>query len=50
MKWLYRKLWHLFWRTLCPTPDRSRLHSWWYHNSGNIARYFYRKANGIRQN
>jgi hypothetical protein len=48
MKTIWLKLHFLFWRTLCPVPDRSRLHSWWYHHSGNIARFFYRKAHGIK--
>lgn len=47
-KWFYLMLWHLFWKTLCPMPDQTRLGMWWYHHSGNIARFFYRKAHGVK--
>lgn len=46
-RWICLKLWHLFWRTLCPRPDRTRLESWWYHRSAVIASFFYRAAHGI---
>lgn len=32
-----------FWNTLCCRPDGGRLHSWWYHHTGNIARFFHRR-------
>ena len=48
MKRIYLWLHNLFWRTLCPYPDQTRIGMWWYHHSGNIASFFYRKAHGIK--
>lgn len=47
-RWICLKLWHLFWRTLCPYPDQTRIGMWWYGVSGRIASYFYRQAYGIK--
>lgn len=38
LNWLER----LFWKTLCTQPDGNRFQMWWYHHSGNIARFFHR--------
>jgi hypothetical protein len=40
---LWAKLEFIFWRTLCPMPDQTRLGMWWYGVSGRIARYFHAK-------
>lgn len=40
---LWAKLEFVFWRTLCPMPDQTRIGMWWYGVSGNIARYFHAK-------
>ena len=47
MKKIYLWLHNLFWRTLCPYPDQTRIGMWWYHKSANIAAFFYRKAHNI---
>ncbi len=39
---LLRALEAFFWRTLCCRPDGGPLYSWWYHHTGNIARFFHR--------
>lgn len=40
---LWRKLDYLFWRTLCPYPDQTKIGMWWYGASGRIASYFHIK-------
>jgi len=40
---LWAKLDFLFWKTLCPYPDQTKIGMWWYGVSGRIAGYFHRK-------
>lgn len=42
-KGIWGKLDFLFWRTLCPMPDQTKIGMWWYGVSGRIASYFHRK-------
>ncbi len=40
---LCKKLDFIFYRTLCPRPDGSRIGMWWYGVSARIAGYFHAK-------
>lgn len=37
-----RALESFFWNTLCCRPDGGPIHAWWYHHTGNAARFFHR--------
>lgn len=41
---VWRKLEYVFYRTLCPYPDQTKIGMWWYGVSGMIAGYFHRKT------
>jgi len=41
---VYRKLEFLFYRSLCPYPDQTKIGMWWYGISGKIASYFHKKT------
>ena len=40
---LWAKLEFIFWRTLCPMPDQTRIGMWWYGVSGKVAGFFHKK-------
>ena len=42
-KGIWAKLDYIFWRTLCPRPDGSKIGMWWYGKSAHIAGYFHKK-------